>query len=104
MSRCACCLSAEVVVSNPQEHSEFNGLKASWPSSGPPASRRDVDYTFGQVDIDTPFISYSGLCGNISSGVAPFAIEEGLVRAVEPVTTVRVYSKNTGQIYITEVR
>lgn len=31
------------------------------------------------------------------------AIEEGLVRAVEPVTTVRVYSKNTGQIYITEV-
>ena len=71
---------------------------------GPPSvPGADVDYTFGQVDIDTPFISYSGLCGNISSGVAPFAIEEGLVRAVEPVTTVRVYSKNTGQIYITEV-
>ena len=42
----------------------------------------DVDYTFGQVDITTPYISYSGLCGNISAGVAPFAIEEGLVRAV----------------------
>ncbi len=71
---------------------------------GPPSvPEADVDYTFGQVDIETPFISYSGLCGNISSGIAPFAIEEGLVRAVEPVTRVRVYSKNTGQIYVTEV-
>ena len=71
---------------------------------GPPSiPTADVDYTFGQVQINTPYISYSGLCGNISSGVAPFAIEEGLVRAVEPVTKVRVYSKNTDQIFITEV-
>ena len=70
------------------------------PSDHPGA---DVDYTFGQVDINTPYISYSGLCGNISSGVAPFAIEEGLVRAVEPVTTVRVYNTNTGQIFVTRV-
>ncbi|MCL1828392.1 MAG: 3-methylitaconate isomerase [Oscillospiraceae bacterium] len=71
---------------------------------GPPSvPDADVDYTFGQVDIETAFISYSGLCGNISSGIAPFAIEEGLVRAVEPVTKVRVYSKNTDQIYVTEV-
>lgn len=71
---------------------------------GPPSvPGADVDYTFGQVQIDSPYISYSGLCGNISSGVAPFAIEEGLVRAVEPVTKVRVYSKNTDQIFITEV-
>lgn len=70
------------------------------PSSVPDA---DVDYIFGQVDIETPFISYSGMCGNISSGVAPFAIEEGLVKAVEPITTVRVYSRNTGQIFTAEV-
>lgn len=71
---------------------------------GPPSvPGADVDYTFGQVQINAPYISYSGLCGNISSGVAPFAIEEGLVRAVEPVTKVRVYSKNTDQIFITEV-
>lgn len=71
---------------------------------GPPSiPEADVDYTFGQVDIKSAYISYSGLCGNISSGVAPFAIEEGLVRAVEPVTRVRVYSKNTDQIFITEV-
>lgn len=71
---------------------------------GPPSiPEADVDYTFGQVDIKSAYISYSGLCGNISSGVAPFAIEEGLVRAVEPITSVRVYSKNTNQIFITEV-
>ena len=70
------------------------------PSSVPNA---DVDYIFGQVDIETPYISYSGMCGNISSGVAPFAIEEGLVKAVEPVTRVRVYSRNTDQIFTTEV-
>ena len=71
---------------------------------GPPSiPEADVDYTFGQVSITSPYISYSGLCGNISSGVAPFAIEEGLVRAVEPVTRVRIYSKNTSQVFITEV-
>lgn len=70
------------------------------PSSVPDA---DVDYTFGQVSIEKPYISYSGLCGNISAGVAPFAIEEGLVRAVEPVTKVRVYNKNTDQIFTIEV-
>lgn len=71
---------------------------------GPPSfPGADVDYTFGQVDITSAYISYSGLCGNISAGVAPFAIEEGLVRAVEPITKVRVYSKNTDQIFITEV-
>ena len=71
---------------------------------GPPSvDGADVDYVFGQVDINNAYISYSGLCGNISAGVAPFAIEEGLVRAVEPVTKVRIYSKNTDQIYVTEV-
>ena len=50
----------------------------------------DVDYTFGQVDIHTPFVDYSSNCGNISSGVGPFAIAQGLVKAVEPVTVVRI--------------
>lgn len=63
----------------------------------------DIDYTFGQVEINKPVIHYSGLCGNISAGVAPYAIEEGLVKAIEPVTTVRVYSTNNGQIFVTEV-
>lgn len=70
------------------------------PSSVPDA---DVDYLFGQVAIDAPYISYSGMCGNISAGVAPFAIEEGLVEAVEPVTKVRIHSVNLDRIFVTEV-
>ena len=42
-------------------------------------SDADVDYTFAQVSVDKPVVSYGGNCGNISSGVGPFAIEEGLV-------------------------
>ena len=42
-------------------------------------SDADVDYTFAQVSVDKPIVSYSGNCGNISSGVGPFAIESGLV-------------------------
>lgn len=71
---------------------------------GPPSRPdADVDYTFGQVEISKPFIDYSGNCGNISSAVGPFAIEEGLVRTVEPVTKVRIYNTNTKRIYTAEV-
>ena len=41
----------------------------------------DVNYTFAQVSVDKPLVSYKGNCGNISSGVGPFAIEKGLVEA-----------------------
>lgn len=51
----------------------------------------DVDYTFGQVEINRSYVDYSSNCGNISSGVGPFAIEQSLVKAVEPITTVRIY-------------
>ncbi|MDR1534223.1 MAG: 3-methylitaconate isomerase [Planctomycetota bacterium] len=70
-----------------------------------PASRAgaDIDYTFGQVDIRRPFVDYSSNCGNISSAVGPFAIVQGLVRAAEPVTTVRINNTNTGKIFEAEV-
>ena len=55
----------------------------------------DVDYTFGQVEINRAYVDYSSNCGNISSGVGPFAIEQGMVKAVEPVTCVRIYNTNT---------
>ena len=66
-------------------------------------SDADIDYTFGQVSIGTELVDFSGNCGNISSGVGPFAIDEGLVRAVEPVTEVRIHNTNTGKILIAEV-
>lgn len=63
----------------------------------------DVDYTFAQVSVDKPIVSYKGNCGNISSAVGPFAIERGLIRAEEPITTVRIYNTNTGKVIAAEV-
>lgn len=63
----------------------------------------DIDYTFAQVGIDRDVIDFGGNCGNISSGVGTFAIDAGLVKAVEPVTTVRIYQANTGRILTAEV-
>jgi 2-methylaconitate cis-trans-isomerase PrpF len=41
----------------------------------------DVDYTFVQVCVGSEKVDFSGTCGNMASGVAPFALDEGLVRA-----------------------
>jgi 2-methylaconitate cis-trans-isomerase PrpF len=71
---------------------------------GPPTREdADVDYTFGQVSITAAFVDYAGNCGNISSGVGPFAIDEGLVDAVEPVTKVRIHQTNTSSMIVAEV-
>jgi 2-methylaconitate cis-trans-isomerase PrpF len=66
-------------------------------------SEYDVNYYFGQVAIDKPMIDYQGNCGNISSAVGPFAVDEGLVRATEPVTTVRIYQVNTKKRIVAKV-
>ncbi|WP_295578607.1 2-methylaconitate cis-trans isomerase PrpF family protein [uncultured Lamprocystis sp.] len=63
----------------------------------------DVDYTFGQVMINEPLVDYRINCGNISAGVGPFAIDEGLVPAVEPLTRVRIFNTNTQRVIIAEV-
>ena len=63
----------------------------------------DVDYTFGQVSIDEPLVDYAGNCGNISSAVGPFAIDEGLVEPTEPTKTVRIHQTNTDCILVAEV-
>ncbi len=58
----------------------------------------DVNYTMAQVGITDALIDFGGNCGNISSGVGPFAIDEGLVEAREPETVVRIYNTNTRKI------
>jgi 2-methylaconitate cis-trans-isomerase PrpF len=63
----------------------------------------DVVYNFGQVSIDRPMIDYKGNCGNISAAVGPFAVDEGLVDVVEPITKVRIYQKNTKKMIIVEI-
>lgn len=58
----------------------------------------DVDFLFGQVSLDKPQVDVTPNCGNILAGVAPFAIERGLVKPESPVTRVRVHTVNTGTI------
>ena len=69
----------------------------------PRVANTDVTYTFGQVEIDRPHVDYHSLCGNISAAVGQYAIESGLVEAVEPVTTVRAYTTNLRRVLTIEV-
>lgn len=70
---------------------------------GPPSRPdADVDYTFGQVSVKDPTVSYRGNCGNISSAVGPFAIDQGLVAASGDSARVRIHNTNTGKIIVAE--
>lgn len=71
------------------------------PSERPDA---DIDYYFVQVGIDQPVVLDNLNCGNISSAVGPFAIDEGLVAAKEPETVVRIYNENTQKIIESRVQ
>ncbi|MCF7697170.1 MULTISPECIES: 2-methylaconitate cis-trans isomerase PrpF [Mycetohabitans] len=67
----------------------------------------DVDYLFGQVAIDRPFVDWSGNCGNLSAAVGPFAISHGLVDASriprDGIATVRIWQANIGKTIIAHV-
>jgi len=63
----------------------------------------DIDYNFGAVGIDKAFVDYSANCGNISSAVGPYAVDKGLVKAVEPFTIVRIYNANTKKMIYSKV-
>ena len=60
-------------------------------------SQSDIDYLFLQVAVDAPLVSDAQNCGNILAGVAPFAIERGLVGAVDGETRVVVHMENSSQ-------
>ena len=67
-----------------------------------PSTREDadVDYTFAQLGIRDARVDYKGNCGNMSSAVGPFAVEEGMV-ALAPgasLAVVRIFNTNTGKI------
>lgn len=63
----------------------------------------DVNYTFGQVSVDMPIVGWAMNCGNISSAVGPYAIDEGMVEIEEPETTVRIFNTNTQKRIIAHV-
>lgn len=60
----------------------------------------DVEYTFGQVAIDQPVVDYAANCGNLSSAVGPFAIDEGLVERPDGPVELRLYNTNTDKIIV----
>ncbi|WP_191117385.1 2-methylaconitate cis-trans isomerase PrpF [Vibrio campbellii] len=67
----------------------------------------DVDYLFGQVSIDKPFVDWSGNCGNLSAAVGPFAIHAGLIDEdripKNGIVTVRVWQVNIGKTILIHV-
>lgn len=60
-------------------------------------SGADLDYTFAQVAVAEAVVDYSGNCGNLSSGVVPFALLSGLISAVDGWHVFRLFNTNTGQ-------
>ncbi|WP_156862110.1 2-methylaconitate cis-trans isomerase PrpF [Casimicrobium huifangae] len=67
----------------------------------------DVDYLFGQVSIDKPFVDWSGNCGNLSAAVGPFAISNGLVGTARVpqngIATIRIWQVNIQKTIIAHV-
>lgn len=65
------------------------------PSSRPDA---DIDYTFAQVQVKEAKVDYSGNCGNMSSAMGPFAVDEGILKASGREALVRVHNTNTKKV------
>ena len=66
---------------------------------GPPTHPdADVDYTFAQVSVDKPVVDWKGNCGNLSSAVGPFVVDEGLVHVADGEALVRIHQVNTRKI------
>ena len=70
-------------------------------------SGHDVDYLFGQVAIDKPFVDWSGNCGNLSAAVGPCAIHMGLIDAARipqhGSVTVRIWQANIDKTIVAHV-
>ena len=65
------------------------------PSMRPDA---DIDFTFAQVQVNEANVDYTGNCGNMSSAMGPFAVDEGLVKVSGKEALVRIYNTNTKKI------
>ena len=62
----------------------------------------DVEYLVGQVIVGKSQVDYKSNCGNMTAAVGPFAVEEGMVDIIQPITTVRMLNRNTNKhIHVT---
>ncbi len=68
---------------------------------GPPSRPgANLDYTFAQIGIRDATVDYSGNCGNMSSAVGPFAVDEGLVPIAGEEAAVRIFNTNTSKLIV----
>ena len=103
------------VIGSPDPYGkQIDGMGAATSSTSKtvivgPSTRagHDVDYLFGQVSIDKPFVDWSGNCGNLSAAVGPFAITAGLIDPAKVpangVCTVRIWQANIGKTIVAHV-
>jgi probable AcnD-accessory protein PrpF len=67
----------------------------------------DVDYLFGQVSIDKPFVDWSGNCGNLSAAIGPYAIANGFIDPAripqDGTVTVTIWQANIGKTIVAHV-
>lgn len=84
---------------------QIDGLGGSDPLTskvaiiGPANSEHaDLNYTFAQVSINKASVDYQANCGNITSSVGLFAVQEGLVSPAEPFAEVKIFNTNTSKI------
>lgn len=68
----------------------------------------DIDYLFGQVSVDKPFVDWSGNCGNLSGAVGSFAISRGLIPKEklekDGIVKIKIWQKNIKKTLINHVR
>jgi 2-methylaconitate cis-trans-isomerase PrpF len=67
----------------------------------PSRADADVDFTFAQIGVTNDTVDYAGNCGNMSSAIGPFAIDEGLVpKPIDGHAVVRIHNTNTSKIIV----
>lgn len=74
-------------------HSSTSKLMAVSPSD---EAGVDIDYLFAQIAVDEPVVDYQGNCGNLTTAIAPFAINEGMVETKGDEATLTLRNLNTG--------
>lgn len=74
--------------------SSNNKIVIVWKSEEPDV---DVEYLVGQVIVGKSQVDYKSNCGNMTAAVGPYAVEEGMVDIVKPITTVRMLNRNTNK-------
>jgi 2-methylaconitate cis-trans-isomerase PrpF len=81
----------------------ISSLSKAFVIGAPTHPDAQVDYTFAQVEVGRAVVDYTGNCGNCSSAVGPFAIDERLVPYVDGETAVRIHNTNTRKIIVARV-